>query len=54
MLILKRNEKGITLVALVAIIIVLLILVGVSIGLVFNNEGLFEKTSKSASKYNEI
>ncbi len=33
-----RNEKGITLVALILIIVVLLILAGISISLVVNNE----------------
>lgn len=47
----KTNEKGITLVALVVTIIILLILAGVSISLVFNSEGLFEKANSAASKY---
>ena len=44
--------NGITLIALVVTIIVLLILAGVSLGLVFNSDGLFEKANSAASKYN--
>lgn len=49
----KLNEKGITLVALVVTIIVLLILAGVSINLVFDADGLFSKANQAASKYNQ-
>lgn len=52
----KKNEssiKGITLVALVVTIIVLLILAGVSISLVFNSDGLFSKANEAASRYNQ-
>lgn len=49
----RKKEKGITLVALVVTIIILLILAGVSINLVFNGEGLFRKANEAVSKYNE-
>ncbi len=45
-----RKEKGITLVALVVTIIILLILAGVSITMVSGN-GLFGRASNAASKY---
>lgn len=48
-----KNNLGITLVALIVTIIVLLILAGVSISLVFGNEGLFEKANMASSRYNE-
>lgn len=48
----KTHEKGITLVALVVTIIILLILAGVSISMVFNSEGLFSKTNDAATRYN--
>ena len=48
-----KKKEGITLIALVITIIILLILAGVSIGLVFNSEGLFKKSSGAAEKYNE-
>ena len=47
-----KNTKGITLVALVITIIILLILAGISIQ-VITNTGLFEK-AKEARKQNEI
>ena len=47
-----KQNSGITLIALVITIIVLLILAGVSIGLIFNSETLFEKANSAASKYN--
>ena len=42
-IIMKRNTKGITLIALVVTIIVLIILAGVSINLVFGNLGIVTK-----------
>ena len=45
-----RKEKGITLVALVVTIIILLILAGVSITMVSGN-GLFGRASNAASSY---
>ncbi len=49
---LKAN-KGITLVALVITIIVLLILAGVSISMLFGNNGLLNKSKEAVNKYNE-
>ena len=48
---LKAN-KGITLVALVITIIVLLILAGVSISMIMGQEGLITKSQTAAEKYN--
>ena len=39
----NKEEKGITLIALVVTIVVLLILAGVSISLVLNNNGVISK-----------
>ena len=39
-----KQEKGITLIALVVTIVVLLILAGVSISLVLNNNGVISKS----------
>lgn len=47
-----RNEKGITLVALVVTIIVLLILAGVSLSLVAGGDGIIEKASTSVTASN--
>ena len=52
----KRNylkEKGITLIALVVTIVVLLILAGVSINAIFNDNGIIKKAQESQSKMNE-
>ena len=46
----RRNEKGITLVALIITIIVLLILAGVSISFVFNG-GVLDKSQQAADEY---
>ena len=51
MKILKQN-KGITLIALVVTIIVLLILAGVSLSMVFNQEGIFNRAGNAANKWN--
>lgn len=48
-----RNEKGITLIALVITIIVLLILAGVSIAMLSGNNGLLTKASTAKQKNNE-
>lgn len=48
-----KNQKGITLVALVVTIIVLLILAGVSISLVAGNDGLLKKATNAADTNNE-
>jgi hypothetical protein len=45
-----KNQKGITLVALVITIIVLLILAGVSISLVVGDNGILTKATDSATK----
>ena len=52
----KRATKGITLIALVVTIVVLLILAGVSINLVIGNNGIITKAgeSKDANKYAAI
>lgn len=47
-----KQEKGITLVALVITIIVLLILAGVSISLVVGDNGVLTKATQSASETN--
>lgn len=47
-----KTEKGITLVALVITIIVLLILAGVTISLVLNN-GLIDRAQNSVQQYDD-
>ena len=47
-----KQEEGITLIALVVTIVVLLILAGVSINLVLNNNGVISK-AKDAKNSNE-
>lgn len=49
----KKNERGITLIALVVTIIVLLILAGIAINLIVGNNGLFTR-AESAEKESEI
>lgn len=46
-----KGQKGITLVALVITVVVMLILAGVAIAAVVNDDGLFEKTRDAANKY---
>jgi len=46
-----KGQKGITLVALVITIIVLLILAGVTISLTLGNEGIFTTAQKAAKNY---
>ena len=46
----KKNIKGITLIALVITIVVLLILAGISIS-ALTQTGLFEKTKQAEQKY---
>ena len=46
------KEKGITLIALVITIIILLILAGVTIGFAVNGTGLFEKAKLATDEYN--
>lgn len=47
-----RQQKGITLVALVITIIILLILAGISIA-TLSNSGLFDRAREAESKYGE-
>ena len=49
----NRQEKGITLIALVVTIVVLLILAGVSISLVLGNNGLINKTKEAREETNK-
>ena len=46
-----RKERGITLVALVITVIVMLILAGVAISALSGQEGLFSKTKDAADTY---
>lgn len=48
-----KGQKGITLVALVVTIIVLIILAGVSIALVLGNNGIATKAQTGANNYKE-
>ena len=48
-----KQEKGITLIALVITIVVLLILAGVTINALFGNSGIIEKAKEAQSKMNE-
>lgn len=50
---LYKQEKGITLIALVVTIVVLLILAGVSINLVLNNNGIISKAKDAKNQYAE-
>ena len=47
----KREEKGITLVALVVTIIVLIILAGVTLNIVLDNDGIVSKTKEATEEY---
>ena len=49
----KKQERGITLIALVVTIVVLLILAGVSISLVLNNNGVISKAKEAKNQYAE-
>ena len=49
----NKQEKGITLIALVVTIVVLLILAGVSISLVINNNGVISKAKDAKNQYAE-
>ena len=49
----NKHEKGITLIALVVTIVVLLILAGVSISLVLNNNGIISKAKEAKNRYAE-
>lgn len=48
-----REEKGITLVALVVTIIVLLILAGVTITLALSQNGIIERAKNAGNSWNE-
>ena len=48
-----KQEKGITLIALVVTIVVLLILAGVSVNALFGNSGLIEKAKEAQNKMNQ-
>ncbi len=48
-----KNNKGITLIALIITIIILLILAGVAIRFSIGDDGIFNKSKTSAEKYNE-
>ena len=47
------QEKGITLIALVVTIIILLILAGVTLNMALSDNGLFNKTKEAAEKYKQ-
>ena len=47
------QEKGITLIALVVTIIILLILAGVTLNMALSDNGLFSKTQKAAEQYKQ-
>ena len=49
----NKQERGITLIALVVTIVVLLILAGVSISLVINNNGVISKAKEAKNQYAE-
>ena len=51
--IVKKETKGVTLVALVVTIIVLLILAGITINLVVGDKGIFSRTKSAVDKYKE-
>ncbi len=48
-----KKQKGITLIALVVTIVVLLILAGVSISLVLDNNGIIQKSKEARNKYGQ-
>ena len=50
---LKKNKRGITLVALVVTIVILLILAGVSLNLVLGNNGIIKKAGEAVNAYKE-
>ena len=49
----KMRERGITLIALVVTIIILLILAGVTLNIALSDNGLFSKAKKAAEEYKE-
>ena len=48
-----KNRKGITLIALVVTIVVLLILAGVSISLILDNNGVIQKSKEAKREYGQ-
>ena len=48
-----KNEKGITLIALVVTIVVLLILAGVSVNAIFNDNGIIKRAQEAQNKMDE-
>lgn len=48
-----KNQKGITLVALIITVIVMLILAGVSIAMTLNQGGIFEKSQTAVNEYSK-
>ena len=48
-----KNKKGITLIALVVTIVVLLILAGVSISLIINNNGIIQRSKDAREQYGQ-
>lgn len=50
---LEKKNRGITLIALVVTIVVLLILAGVSINMLFRNNGIITMAQKAKSEYEE-
>jgi len=48
-----KNTKGITLIALVVTIIVLLILAGITLSLALNSNGVFQRSKNAAAAYSE-
>ena len=46
----KRNQRGITLIALVITIVVLLILAGITINLVFNEGGILTRANQAKKR----
>lgn len=49
----KKNQKGITLIALVITIVVLLILAGITINVLLDNNGIINKAQDAANKMDE-
>ena len=49
----NKQEKGITLIALVVTIVVLLILAGVSLSLVIGNDGIMKRAKEAKNRYAE-
>ncbi len=48
-----KNRKGITLIALVVTIVILLILAGVSISLILDNNGIIQKSKEARKEYGQ-